>query len=156
MAKRPQRAGLAAWRAFLEAHHAVVEALGDELERAGLSLSMYDVLVHLIEAGGAGLRMADLAQRVLLSKSGLTRLVDRMALAGLVTRQPSTADARVVHVVPTPAGIATFRRISPTHLRGVARHFTSMLSPEETVVITTTMGRLVQAASAANAGQREP
>jgi len=146
MKTRPTRDELAAWRAFLEAHHAVMAVLGEELEEIGLPIGFYDVLVQLTEAGPNGLRMAELARRILISKSGLTRLVDRMAGQGLVRRRPSPEDGRGYYVVATNVGRNALRRASPGHLRGVAQHFTSLLTEDELKVITKSMNRISDAA----------
>ena len=143
---RPNREELAAWRAFLEAHHALMAVLGEELEEIGLPIAFYDVLVQLNEAGPGGLRMADLARRVLLSKSGLTRLVNRMVAQGLVTRRPSPEDGRGFYVEATKGGRQALRRASPAHLRGIANHFTSLLTGDEVRVITNAMTRVADAA----------
>src|SRR5207237_2294677 len=83
------------WRSFLRAHAGVIRELGRELAaEAGLPLAWYDVLLQLAEAPGRRLRMAELADRVLLSRSGLTRLVDRLQAEQLVRREPSPDDAR--------------------------------------------------------------
>ena len=140
----PTRAELAAWRAFLEAHHDVMTVLGEELDEIGLPLAFYDVLVQLTEAEPTGLRMVDLAHRVLISKSGLTRLVDRMAGQGLVQRQPSPEDGRGYYVVATRLGRNALRRASPRHLRGVAKHFTSLLTEEELKVVGEAMTRVAE------------
>jgi DNA-binding MarR family transcriptional regulator len=145
MKSRPTREELAAWRAFLEAHHAVMAVLGEELEEIGLPIGFYDVLVQLTEAE-RGLRMAELARRVLLSKSGLTRLIDRMAGQGLVRRRRSPEDGRGFYVVATNLGRGALRRASPGHLSGVANHFTSLLTADELTVITRTMSRVADAA----------
>ena len=145
MKNRPAREELAAWSAFLEAHHAVMAVLGEELEEIGLPIGFYDVLVQLTEAE-RGLRMAELARRVLLSKSGLTRLVDRMARQGLVRRRPSPEDGRGFYVVATKPGLSALRRASPGHLRGVVSHFTSLLTADELTVITRAMKRVADAA----------
>jgi DNA-binding MarR family transcriptional regulator len=147
MRARPTRDELAAWRAFLEAHHAVMAVLGDELEEIGLPIGFYDVLVQLTEAEPGGLRMADLARRVLLSKSGLTRLVDRMVGQGLVRRRPSPEDGRGFYVVVTQFGRSALRRTSPHHLRGIANHFTSLLTDDELRVIANAMTRVAEKAA---------
>ena len=146
MKSRPTREELAAWRAFLEAHHAITAVLGEELEEIGLPIAFYDVLVQLNESGPDGLRMVELARRVLLSKSGLTRLVDRMVQQGLVRRQPSPEDGRGYYILPTARGRKSLRRASPGHLRGVAIHFTSHLSADEIKAITNAMTRVAKAA----------
>ena len=148
----PTRAELAAWRAFLEAHHGVMGVLGEELEEIGLPLAFYDVLVQLTEAGPTGLRMVDLARRVLISKSGLTRLVDRMAGQGLVRRQPSPEDGRGYYVVATRLGRYALRRASPRHLRGIAKHFTSLLTQEELKVIGDAMTKVAESSRMEDSG----
>jgi DNA-binding MarR family transcriptional regulator len=126
--------------------------LGEELEEIGLPIGFYDVLVQLTEAE-RGLRMAELARRVLLSKSGLTRLVDRMAGQGLVRRRPSPEDGRGFYVVVTNRGRSALRRASPDHLRGVVSHFTSLLTADELPVITRAMNRVADAAGFGPADQ---
>jgi DNA-binding MarR family transcriptional regulator len=137
---------LAAWAAFLRAHAAVKAKLERELlvER-DLPLTWYEVLLHL-NAFGHELRMQELARSVLLSKSGLTRLVDRMEAAGLVARRACESDRRGLMVGITPAGDAALRRAAPVHLRGVTEHFTSHLSIEELRVLQTVMERVAEAA----------
>ena len=154
MNTRPTREGLAAWRAFLEAHHAVTTVLAEELDEIGLPIGFYDVLVQLTEAELAGLRMADLARRVLLSKSGLTRLVDRMAREGLVARRPSPEDGRGYYVIATPVGRTALRKASPDHLRGVAKHFTSLLTDDELAMITNAMTRVAESAGSEPADEQ--
>jgi DNA-binding MarR family transcriptional regulator len=131
MAVRPDSERLAVWRLFLEAHAAVTDRLGRELEeRSGLPLTWYDVLVQLAGAPGRRLRMRDLAHAVLLSRSGLTRLVDRMVAAGLVCREAAESDRRGAEAVLTEAGRAALRRAAPVHLRGVQEHFAAHLGEE--------------------------
>lgn len=128
-------ARLAAWRAFLHAHSAVTQVLERELEEAhGLPLSWYDVLLKLNEAGGR-LRMQELAGAVLRSKSGLTRLIDRMEREGLVGREPCASDRRGWLAVLTPEGKARLRKASPVHLRGIQDHFGRLLGEHEAEVV---------------------
>ena len=134
------------WRDFLRAHAAVTRALEDELaDEKVLPLTWYDVLVQLVEAPGRRLRMTELADRVLLSRSGLTRLVDRLVKAGLVERQPCPDDARGTFSVLTPAGFARLRDAAPVHLRGVQEHMTSLIRPEELAVLGTVLRRIANA-----------
>jgi DNA-binding MarR family transcriptional regulator len=115
---------LAAWRAFLEAHAVVVGALEAELDaERDLPLAWYDVLVSLAEAPDRRLRMQDLASRVLFSRSGLTRLLDRMVGAGLVRRERCDDDRRGTFAVLTAAGARRLKDASGVHLRGVRQHF---------------------------------
>lgn len=143
----PTKSGLAAWRAFLEAHAAVTRVLEAELvaERE-LPLAWYDVLVQLSEASGGRLRMQELARRVLLSKSGLTRLCDRMEEAGLVSRRPCGDDGRGVEAALTARGRTVLKRAAPVHLRGVQAHFAGKLNEEEARTLASTAERITAAA----------
>ena len=135
---------MTAWRTFLRAHATVLRRLEAELvAEHDLPLASYDVLVQLSEAPGQRLRMTELADLVLLSRSGLTRLVDRLERDGLVERQACPQDARGTHAVLTAAGLARLRAAWPTHLRGVAEHVTGRLSPDEVGVLTALLGKLV-------------
>ena len=150
MPARPDPAQLAAWRRLLEAHATVTELLEHELvAERGLPLSRYDVLLNLAEAPGGRLRMQELSASVLLSKSGLSRLVDRMVEAGLVRRERCEDDRRGWFAVLTDQGRSALRRAAPVHLRGIHEHFTRHLSPEEVEVLTAALSRVVAAASAA-------
>jgi DNA-binding MarR family transcriptional regulator len=143
MPKTPTAAGMTAWRAFLEAHARVTAELERELVRAhGLGLGWYDVLVQLSEAPGGQLRMTELAAAVLLSKSGLTRQVDRMLMAGLVAREADPADRRGVLVSLTDAGLRRLREAAPTHLRGIQQHFASALSESEAFALAGLLERV--------------
>jgi DNA-binding MarR family transcriptional regulator len=121
-----------AWQALLHAHHDVVAQLDAELRAGhGLSFSDYDVLLRLARAPDRRLRMTDLARRTMLSPSGLTRAVDRLAASGLVRRIRSDGDGRVLLAELTDAGRQALRRAAATHLRGIRRHFTGLLSPAQ-------------------------
>ena len=139
-------AQLAAWRTFLEAHALTVETLSRELREAeDLPLTWYDVLVQLQEAPGGRLRMQELADAVLLSKSGVTRLVDRMEQAGLVVRARCTDDRRGTFAALTPAGRQRLRETAPTHLKGVAEHFAALFDDEEAELLERLLLRIVEA-----------
>jgi DNA-binding MarR family transcriptional regulator len=143
MQATPGQPELAAWRAFLTAHARVSEVLERELMAArGLPLTWYDVLVQLEEAPGGRLRMHDLAAAVLLSRAGLTRLVDRMAGAGLVRRAACEEDRRGTYVELTREGREALAAAAPVHLEGIERHFTGHLTPEETAALRTALGRI--------------
>jgi DNA-binding MarR family transcriptional regulator len=123
---------LGAWRSFLRAHAQITRKLeADLVAEHELPLPSYDVLLQLAESPGRRLRMTELADRVLLSRSGLTRLVDRLEREGLVERAACPNDARGTHAVLTDAGLARLRAAAPTHLRGVGEHVTSRLSVDE-------------------------
>lgn len=115
---------LRAWIAFLRAHAAVTRRLEAELHaERDLGLAEYDALVQLAIADEQRLRMSELAERVVLSRSGVSRLVDRLVAAGLVVRAPCRDDARVAWATLTDAGFTRLRDASPVHLRGVETHF---------------------------------
>ncbi|ALG06682.1 MarR family winged helix-turn-helix transcriptional regulator [Kibdelosporangium phytohabitans] len=121
-----------AWRSFLRAHAKVTRCLEAELlSEQRLSLGAYDVLAELAAAPEHCLRMAELAEAVLLSRSGVTRLVDRLERAGLVTRERVDGDGRGVVARLTQAGAARLGTASRTHLAGVVRHFVELLDGQE-------------------------
>ncbi|HET6751274.1 MAG TPA: MarR family winged helix-turn-helix transcriptional regulator [Actinomycetes bacterium] len=149
MPARPDPGHLAAWRALLETHAAVTELLARELvAEGGLPLSRYDVLLNLAEAPGGRLRMQELSESVLLSKSGLSRLVDRMEEAGLVRRERCEDDRRGWFTVLTEQGRSALRRAAPIHLRGIQEHFARHLDDEEARVLATALARVSAAARA--------
>ena len=120
---------LGAWRGLLRVHAALVRELDAELDAAhGLPLSSYDVLIYLQAAPDKRLRMAELADSVLLSRSGVTRLVDRLEREGLIVRDNCASDGRGLYAVLTDEGEAMLAKARPTHLAGVRerflRHFT--------------------------------
>ena len=128
MASRSSQEQISVWRSFLEVHSAVIKALEKELiEDQSFSLTWYDVLTHLSEAPGARMQHQSLAGSLLLSRSGVTRLVDRMADAGLVCRESSPEDRRVSYVVMTQPGRDALDRASPGHMGGIAQHFVQYL-----------------------------
>ncbi len=135
---------LGAWRSFLRAHAAITHKLEAELvAEQDLPLASYDVLLQLAEAAHRRLRMTDLAGRVLLSRSGLTRLIDRLEREGLVTRAACPNDARGTHAVLTEAGASRLRSAAPTHLRGVSEHVTARLTESELEQLRHLMGKLM-------------
>src|SRR6266508_12448 len=106
--------GLAAWEAFVFAHAAAVGRIERDLHAEGLiPLTWYDVLAALAEAPDHRLRLSDLANEVVLSRSGLTRLLDRVEAAGLIRRQPSPTDRRSAYAVMTPKGKEELLRTWP-------------------------------------------
>lgn len=127
---RPQPDGLAAWRGFLRVHQALLAELDRDLRaRHDLPLAWYDVLVQLSDAAGE-LTMGELADRLLISPSTCTRVVDRMHTAGLLTRRVDDADARIRHVGLTVAGRARLRAAAITHLAGIERHFAGIVGSD--------------------------
>ena len=123
---------LAAWRGLLRAHDRLTKALDVDLVSAhGLPLTSYEVLLFLADSPDGRLRMSELADSVLLSRSGLTRLVDRLERQGLLRRESCTSDRRGAYAAITPRGRDLFDRARATHLEGVRRRFLDHLSEEE-------------------------
>jgi DNA-binding MarR family transcriptional regulator len=121
-----------AWRAFLYAHATVVPRLDQELAEAqGASLSQFEILTWLARAGRRGLRMSDLASRVVLSPSGVTRAVDQLERKGLVERCVFEGDKRGYLATLTSEGRAQLRTATNVHLRGLREHFLKHLSRTE-------------------------
>lgn len=134
---------LDAWRSFLRAHARVTRVLDAELSaECDLPLGSYEVLLHLNEAPGGSLRMTELADRVLLSRSGLTRLVDRMEREGLIARQSCPSDLRGTNAVLTDTGRARLEAAAPIHLRGVREHLVDLLTPAEIATLASALGRV--------------
>lgn len=135
-----------AWAAVLRAHAAVVGRLERELQATrGLSLSWYDVLLSLYRAPPAGLRMQDLSEAVVLSRTRVSRVVDDMVAAGLVERRPNPSDGRSALVVLTARGRTVFRRAAPVYLGGIAEHFTGLLTDDELACVRTALEKVVAA-----------
>ena len=131
-ADRLDECELRAWRGLLEAHAVLYGALDSQLQAEhGLSLSQYEVLKVVRDAPSGQMRMADVADRVLLSRSGLTRLVDRLVCTGLLERRTCPSDARGALAHLTPLGRERLDAARRTHLEGVRRLFLSQLAPEE-------------------------
>ena len=133
-----------AWRLFLEAHARLMTQLEVELREAtGMPLTWYDVLVQLSEAPDSRLRMQELARRVLISKSGLTRLVDRLCAAGYLTREPDPEDGRGTLAMMTVAGRDALRRAAPHHLAGVQRAFADRISARQQEVVASALQQVL-------------
>jgi DNA-binding MarR family transcriptional regulator len=123
---------LGAWRGMLRVHAALVRELDAQLDAAhDLPLSSYDVLIYLQSAPGRRLRMAELADSVLLSRSGVTRLVDRLEREGLIVRDTCTSAGRGCFAVLTDAGEELLAHARPTHLSGVRERFLRHFSEDE-------------------------
>lgn len=142
-------AQLAAWKAFLKAHTVITRALERQLiEAHRLPLAEYDVLVQLSEAVGGALRMSQLADRVLLSRSGLTRLVERLERDGLVGRSDCSSDARGSYAVLTDLGRRRLREAAPAHLESVKALFAEPLREEQVESLRQALELLVAAVPA--------
>jgi DNA-binding MarR family transcriptional regulator len=135
--------GVAAWKGFLRAHARLTRALDEELRTThGFALGDLDVLIQLGEAPRGRLRMCDLAAAVVLSPSGLSRRVDRLERAGLVTRERAESDGRNVEARLTPAGKRLLGRLRTAHRGGVKERFAERFSPDELELLAEFMGRL--------------
>jgi DNA-binding MarR family transcriptional regulator len=139
---------LAAWRAFINAHAAVIDRIERELAAAGkIPLTSYDVLVALVEAPDRRLRMNELARHVVvLSRSGVTRLADRLEAEGLLRRERTATDRRGAYAVLTEKGAAALDDARPVYARGIAEHFGRFLDSAEVGTITMVFERIDAAA----------
>jgi len=134
---------LAAWRGFLRTHAGLVKELDADLEaQHQLPLTSYDVLTTLADQPQGRMRMRDLADAVVLSRSGLTRLVDRLQREGLLEREQCASDARGAYAVLTETGRARLREAQPLHRDGVRRRFLSRFSAEELRILADFWERL--------------
>ena len=135
--------GRRAWRAILVLYGTLTPLLADELQDgADLDLQTYDALLHTYEAGKPGIRMTDLAQNIVLSKSGLTTLVDRLEEHALLQRIPDPDDRRAIRITLTDRGIETFRSAAKIHMAGIQKHFTDQLTDEEATAIAEVLERI--------------
>jgi DNA-binding MarR family transcriptional regulator len=136
---------LNAWRRFITAHAKLIDSINREmLEADVIPLHWYDVLIELYEAPERRLRLSELARKVVLSKSGLTRLVDKLADAGLLARQSSPEDGRGAYAVLTDAGLASMRQAWPVYARGIQSNFAQYLSVEEAEIMVVVFERMLQ------------
>lgn len=139
---------LTAWRTFLKVHANVIDKIDHDLLVAKcMPLSSYDVLIELYEAPGQRLRMYELAERVVLSRSGLTRLVDRLEAQGYLTRDRSGTDRRGAYAVITEQGIAAMRQAWPVYAKGITKYFAQWLTTEEAQLLGLALERVLQASS---------
>jgi DNA-binding MarR family transcriptional regulator len=138
----PGKRGLQAWSALLRAHAALLRQLETDLEsKTGLALADYDVLAQLAVAGGS-LRMTELADRALISRSGMTRRVARLVHEGLVSRAHADVDARGVVVLLTGSGLDRLSVAAPVHLRGVSDLFIANLNDQELAVLESALAKI--------------
>jgi DNA-binding MarR family transcriptional regulator len=139
---RPTQRQLEDWRVFLESAFALIDILDAELQsERKLTLVWYDALVHLEDATD-GLGMTELANRILASKSGLTRVIDRMEAEGLVRRERPPEDRRVVKVFITPGGRKTLQDARDVHHRGIQEHFVQHLNQRELAALTAALEKV--------------
>lgn len=137
---------LAVWRSFLTAHASLISRIEHELAAAKvLPLAWYDVLLALYEAPERRLRMHELASAIVLSRSGLTRLVDRLEAEGLLYRERSGTDRRGAYAVLADKGLEALRETWPFYAKGIAEHFACYLNDEEVRVLTRVFQRVLAA-----------
>jgi len=138
----PGRRGLQAWDALLQAHATLLRQLETDLEsKTGLALADFDVLAQLAIAGGS-LRMTELADRALISRSGMTRRIARLVHEGLVRRAHANADARGVVGLLTDSGLGRLTVAAPVHLRGVSDLFVANLDDQELAVLESALAKV--------------
>ena len=128
---------LDAWRLFITAHAQLINRIDSQLQSAEkIPLNWYDVLIELYEAPQYRLRMADLADKVVLSRSGLTRLVDKLEKAGYIQREIDPQDRRGFYAVLTDAGSQALRQAWPVYAEGIQTHFAQYLTDEDAARFT--------------------
>lgn len=138
-----EAAGTRAWAGLLQVHAVLVPLLDRELQRAtGLPLAWYDVLLELDAAEGGRLRMGELGDRVVLSRTRVSRLVDELSRAGLVCREANPDDRRSAFAVVTDTGRQRLRDAAPTYLAGIREHFTRHIEPDELSVVGDALWRV--------------
>lgn len=141
------------WALFLTAHALLIERVEARLAEAGLPpLAWYDVLWALERAAGGRLRLSQLAERTVLSRSNMTRLVDRLVAAGLVLRSPSDEDGRGAYAVITPAGKAQRARMWPVYKAEISARFGAHLKPAELRAMHAALRRIVSGAKGRGGG----
>ncbi|HEX3264221.1 MAG TPA: MarR family transcriptional regulator [Candidatus Limnocylindrales bacterium] len=144
---------LAPWRAFVRAQAHVSRRLDDDLRAEhGLSLQEYVALLILAEAPERRLRMGRLADSLALSKSGATRLIDRLVGDGFVARLSCASDLRGAEAALTEAGVNRLRTAAPTHLRGIADYFLSAIESDDLEIVEKTMRCVADRACGSKAG----
>ena len=127
------------WRAFLTAHALLTRRLDEDLRtEEGLTLGEYSALLQVAEAPGRSLRMNQLATGIFLSRSGVTRLIDRLEADGLIQRSTCTDDGRGALAVLTDAGLARLRAAADTHLAGIAQYFLDVVPGADLEVLAAT------------------
>lgn len=139
----PQQQQLVSWIAFLRSHSAITRELSAQLQREhGLTLNDYEVLLHLANAEHGMMRRVDLAESVILTASGITRLLDGLERAGCVEKATCSSDARVSYAKITDAGHKKLHEASATHLRGIDELFLGRYSEEERATLAELLSRL--------------
>ena len=140
---RPDELHLEAWRSFFKTHARLMARLEHDLEvKHDISLPVYEVLFNLSRAPQGRLRHQELVQCARMTKSGISRLVDRMESAGLIRTERCPSDGRGAFAVLTATGKQRFRRAAATHLHGIQEYFGRHLTPDEAETLRGAMGRI--------------
>jgi DNA-binding MarR family transcriptional regulator len=143
MSAIPVPTKLESWVSFIRAHAAITRELSAQLQREhGLTLNDYEVLLHLSHAEGERLRRVDLAERVVLTASGITRLLEGLERSGFVVKEHCVSDARVSYAKLTSAGREKLRLAGVTHLRGIDELFVERYSGSELATLADLLSRL--------------
>jgi DNA-binding MarR family transcriptional regulator len=138
-------AELRAWRYFIKSYAYLMDTIERELSAEDkVPLSTYDVLIALFEAPEHKLRLGELTQKLVITKSGVTRLLDRLEREGLVVRQKSEEDRRGSFAVLTPEGETQMRRAWPVYARGIKQYFAAGLTPEQIEQLTEAFGSILE------------
>ena len=144
-----QASAVDAWARLLRGHAAAIRELSAQLVvEHGLTINDYEALLSLSRAGGGRMRRVDLAAELMLTASGVTRLLDGLERAGFVERAECASDRRVTYAVLTPAGRDKLEAASESHLAGVSSLFEERFSTEEIEQLTNLLSRLPEAAEA--------
>ncbi len=142
-------AALDAWRSYLQTHASILRALDAELVAAhGMTTRDYEVLLYLAQAPDQKLPMSALAERTMLTRSGITRLIDGLVAAGLIERIACEKDARISYASLTAAGLKKLREAGCTHVASIRRLFLSHYSPDEVQQLASLLSRLPGASAA--------
>jgi len=140
---RLQGAALEAWRSYLHSHASIIRVLDAELIAAhGLTSRDYEVLLYLAQAPGRKLPMSGLADSTMLTRSGVTRLIDGLVASGLIERVACDSDARVSYARLTDAGYEKLRDAGTTHVESIGRVFLRHFNEEEIEQLASLLGRL--------------
>lgn len=134
---------LSAWRLFIKTHARIIERIESDLaDQKRVPLTTYDVLIELFEAPNRKLRLGDLTKKVILTKSGLTRLVDRMEREGLLRREKSEEDKRGAYAVLTEAGESELRKAWPVYAKGIKKYFAASLGESNLSALRKALSRI--------------
>jgi DNA-binding MarR family transcriptional regulator len=145
MSKLVKETKLNAWKAFLKAHRTVIDKIENDLEKAkAVPLTSYDVLLELSQAPDRKLRMSELAAQVVLSRSGLTRLVDRLEKEGYLGREADPTDRRGTQAVLTQKGFEALKQAWPIYAQGINAYFAELISEQEAKIIAKGLERVTR------------